>query len=171
MREREKIREKPWFVFIYWCIHRLILVCALTRDQTYNLRVLRRCSNQLSYPARDILIFILILDCFWRWMSLLIVTTALKKHVSNHVQLGDPRSTKYEIASVIFSFRSNRSFKWKNTQHSSRASSSGNCRPVEVSEVCWFCKVRRTCQGWAILPLLPTLRCCLRNWIALKFIF
>ena len=36
----------------YLCTHRLSLVCAQTRDQTYNLGALGPCSNQLSYLAR-----------------------------------------------------------------------------------------------------------------------
>ena len=39
-----------WFHFL--CVHWLILVCALTRDQTHNLGELGKCSNQLSYLAR-----------------------------------------------------------------------------------------------------------------------
>ena len=39
----------------YLCIHSLILVCALTGDQTHNLGALGWCSNQLSNPARIIL--------------------------------------------------------------------------------------------------------------------
>ena len=38
----------------YLCIHWLILVCVLTRDQTHNLGTLGRCSNHLSYPARAV---------------------------------------------------------------------------------------------------------------------
>ena len=37
---------------IYLCIHWLLLVCALTRDQTCNLGISQRPSNQLSYLAR-----------------------------------------------------------------------------------------------------------------------
>ena len=36
----------------YLCIHWLLLVCALTRDQTHNLGVLGQCSNQLSCLTR-----------------------------------------------------------------------------------------------------------------------
>lgn len=37
---------------IYLWIYRLILVCVMTSDQTYNLVVAGWCSNQMSYPAR-----------------------------------------------------------------------------------------------------------------------
>ena len=37
----------------------MILVCALTRDQTCKLGVLEQYSNQLSYAARAVLNFIL----------------------------------------------------------------------------------------------------------------
>ena len=47
-RERER---DQFVVSLNLCIHQLILVCALTRDQTHNLGVSRQCSNQLSYPA------------------------------------------------------------------------------------------------------------------------
>ena len=36
----------------YLCTHWLILVCALTRDQTHNLAVSEWCCSQLTYPAR-----------------------------------------------------------------------------------------------------------------------
>ena len=54
-REREEgEREKETSICCssYFCIHWLILLCALTRDQTHNLGVLGRRSNQMSYPAR-----------------------------------------------------------------------------------------------------------------------
>ena len=50
--ERERERDKFVVLLIYLCIAWLLLVCALTRDQTDNLGVLGWCSNQLSYPAR-----------------------------------------------------------------------------------------------------------------------
>ena len=51
-RGRQRRERKTSICSIYLCIHWLILVCALTRDQTCDLGVLGRCSNQLSYPAR-----------------------------------------------------------------------------------------------------------------------
>ena len=42
------IHGKTW----HFCIHWLVLVCALTGDQTHNLGISGRYSNQLSYPAR-----------------------------------------------------------------------------------------------------------------------
>ena len=36
----------------YLCVHWLILVCALTGDQTHNFGILGACSNQLNYLAR-----------------------------------------------------------------------------------------------------------------------
>ena len=56
-REREREKESTIYRSTYSCIHWLILACALTRDQTCNLGVLGRCSNQLSYPARVELAF------------------------------------------------------------------------------------------------------------------
>ena len=50
-RQWEREREKH-LLFTYLCIYWLILVCALTRDQTHNLRVSEWCSNQLRYTAR-----------------------------------------------------------------------------------------------------------------------
>ena len=53
-----------WFAgrhSIHWATpvraHWLILVCALTGDQTCDLDVLGQCSTQLSYPARVLLVF------------------------------------------------------------------------------------------------------------------
>ena len=40
------------YCYTYFCIHWLLLLCPLTRDQTHNLSVLGRHSSQLSYPAR-----------------------------------------------------------------------------------------------------------------------
>ena len=51
-RERKEERETSICCSIYLRIHWLILVCALTRDQTHNLGVSGWCSNQLSYLAR-----------------------------------------------------------------------------------------------------------------------
>ena len=50
LREREK--ETSICYSTYWCIHWLILVCALTGDWTHKLGVLGRCCNNLSCPAR-----------------------------------------------------------------------------------------------------------------------
>ena len=36
----------------YLCMHWLILICALTGDQTHHLGILGQCSHQLSYLAR-----------------------------------------------------------------------------------------------------------------------
>ena len=47
----ERERETLICCYPYLCIHWLILVCALTRDQTCNLGILGQCSNQLSYLA------------------------------------------------------------------------------------------------------------------------
>ena len=51
-------REKETSVCcsIYWFIHWLILLCALTRNWTSNLGVSGQCSNQLSYWARALLV-------------------------------------------------------------------------------------------------------------------
>ena len=53
-REEGGVREKRTLICCstYLCIHWLIPICALTRDQTHNLGVLGQCSNQLSYLAR-----------------------------------------------------------------------------------------------------------------------
>ena len=51
-REREREEETVICCSTYLCIHWLILVCVLTRDQTCNLGVLGCCSNQVSYTAR-----------------------------------------------------------------------------------------------------------------------
>ena len=50
--ETDRQIDTPIYCSTYLCIHWLILVCALTRDQTHNLGVLGRCSNQLSHPVR-----------------------------------------------------------------------------------------------------------------------
>ena len=51
--ERERETEKHWFFCsTYLCIHWLLPVCSLTRDQTCNLGISRWGSNQLSYLAR-----------------------------------------------------------------------------------------------------------------------
>ena len=56
-RERDRDRERDghidWYCSTYSCIHWLILECALTGDRTLNLGILGRCSNQLSYLARE----------------------------------------------------------------------------------------------------------------------
>ena len=39
----------------YLCMHWLLLICALTRDQTCNFGTSGWCSNQLSYLARPVL--------------------------------------------------------------------------------------------------------------------
>ena len=51
-RGRERERGKLICCSKYSCIHWLILVCALARDQTCNLGLWGWCSEQLSYPAR-----------------------------------------------------------------------------------------------------------------------
>ena len=51
-RGRERETETLICCFTYLCVHWLILVCALPRDQTCNLGILEWYSNQLSYPAR-----------------------------------------------------------------------------------------------------------------------
>ena len=51
LRERERERESESCCSTYLYIHWLILVCALTGDQTCNPSILRRCSNQLSCLA------------------------------------------------------------------------------------------------------------------------
>ena len=52
-REAEREREITFVVLlIYAFLHRLLLVCALTGDQTHNLGVLGQYSNQLNCPAR-----------------------------------------------------------------------------------------------------------------------
>ena len=51
-RDRQTDRQTSICCSTYLCLYWLILVCALTRDQTHNLGVSRQCSNQLSYPAR-----------------------------------------------------------------------------------------------------------------------
>ena len=55
-RDREEGEEKEGETLIccstYSCIHWLLLVCSLTRDQTYNLGISGQYSNQLSYLAR-----------------------------------------------------------------------------------------------------------------------
>ena len=52
--EREERRERETFICCstYLCIYWLILVRALTGDQTHTLGVSERCSNQLSYLTR-----------------------------------------------------------------------------------------------------------------------
>lgn len=51
-REEGWVKETSICCSTHLCIHRLILVCALTGDWTHNVGVLGWCSNQLSYPAR-----------------------------------------------------------------------------------------------------------------------
>ena len=51
-RETEKERETSICCSTYLCIHLLIFVCALTRDQTHNLGVVEWLSDQLSYSTR-----------------------------------------------------------------------------------------------------------------------
>ena len=53
-RERNAGRERETLIccFTYLCIHWLILVCALTGDQTCNLAISGWCSNQLSYLTK-----------------------------------------------------------------------------------------------------------------------
>ena len=53
-RNRKGKRETLICFSTYLCIHGLIPVCAVTRQQTCKLGVLGRCSNQLSYPAKAI---------------------------------------------------------------------------------------------------------------------
>ena len=57
-RERGRDRERDIKTSIcsstYLCLHWLILVCALTKYQTHNFGVSGQCSNQLSYPARNL---------------------------------------------------------------------------------------------------------------------
>ena len=49
----ERENRGTWICYsTYLCTHWLILICALTRDQTCNLGASGWCSNQLSYPAR-----------------------------------------------------------------------------------------------------------------------
>ena len=52
--EREEGRERKTSIYCSTnlCIHWLILLCALMRDWTRNLGILRQCSNQLSYLTR-----------------------------------------------------------------------------------------------------------------------
>ena len=55
----------------YLCIHWLILVCALTRDQTHNLGVSVQCYNQLSYSARTYTCLLLDSDnFFWNFKEM-----------------------------------------------------------------------------------------------------
>ena len=56
-RDRTGQRETSICCSTYSRIQWLLLVCALTRDQTPKLGVSGQCSNQLSYPARAILKF------------------------------------------------------------------------------------------------------------------
>ena len=58
-RERQREKEALTCCSIYLCIHQLILVCALTWDQTGNLDVSGQCSNQLSYLARTKMLFLM----------------------------------------------------------------------------------------------------------------
>ena len=55
-KEREKERETSTYCSTRPCPHWLILVCALTRNQTCNRGILGWHSNQLSYPTRTNLI-------------------------------------------------------------------------------------------------------------------
>ena len=48
-RRRKRERVSLSCRSTYWCIHWLLLVCALTRDRTCNLGVLGRHSKQLGY--------------------------------------------------------------------------------------------------------------------------
>ena len=50
----EKERETSIYYSTSLCIRWLLLVCALTRDQTWNFGVLGQCSTQVSYPARTL---------------------------------------------------------------------------------------------------------------------
>ena len=63
-REGEREKERTLiYCSTYSCIHWLLLVCALTRDQTFNLGISEQCSNQLCYLASatvDIFILFLI---------------------------------------------------------------------------------------------------------------
>ena len=67
--QREREREIVICRSLYSCIHRLILVCALTRDWILNLGVLGQHSNQLSYPARALIGFSVLGRSLWagRW--------------------------------------------------------------------------------------------------------
>lgn len=51
--ERDRQRQRDWLICCstYLWIHWLILVCALTGDQTSNVGVSWQCSNQLSYRS------------------------------------------------------------------------------------------------------------------------
>ena len=61
-RKRGRKRERETLLCcytFYLCIHWLILVCALTRDQNRNHGMLGWCSNQLSWPARAYCLYFL----------------------------------------------------------------------------------------------------------------
>lgn len=49
---------------MYLCTHWLIIVCALTGDQTFKVRMSGQCSNQLCYPGRDFLLIFNIQSLF-----------------------------------------------------------------------------------------------------------
>ena len=51
-KEGQKERKTLICCSTYWCIHWLILICALTGDRTCNLGISRRCSHPRSHPAR-----------------------------------------------------------------------------------------------------------------------
>ena len=51
-RQTDRQKETSICCFTYWCMHWLIIVCALTRGWTHNLSISGWSSNQLSYPAR-----------------------------------------------------------------------------------------------------------------------
>ena len=59
-RKRDRRREKETVICCstYLCIHWLIPVCALMRDQTHNLGIWEWCSNQLSYLAKASSVFL-----------------------------------------------------------------------------------------------------------------
>ena len=51
-RKGERVIETNINLLFHLCIHWLLLVCALTGDQTHNLGILGQHSNHLSYPSR-----------------------------------------------------------------------------------------------------------------------
>ena len=66
--ERERERKTLTCCSTYLCIHWLLLICALTRDQTHNPGVSGWRSKQLIYPARaghSRFVWLLLASRFW----------------------------------------------------------------------------------------------------------
>ena len=82
----------------YLCIHWLIFVCALTRDQTHNLGILRWGSNQLDYLARAEKFLMLIKRL---WMVLKTFLFALTLVFQPFADLWSGNNVEYPLCFVL----------------------------------------------------------------------